>query len=43
LSDIRVVFNIKGNTCRTETKVSYEIAVVLIERLGTHAKYSKWS
>ena len=43
LSDNRVIFNMKGNTYRIETKVSYEIKVVLIKRVGTHAEYSKWS
>ena len=43
LDDNRVIFNIKGNTYRIETKVSYEITVVLIKRVGTHAEYSKWS
>ena len=43
LDDNRVIFNIKGNTYRIETKVSYEITVVLIKRFGTHAEYSKWS
>jgi mRNA interferase HigB len=43
LSDNRVIFNIKGNTYRIEAKVSYEITVVLIKRVGTHAEYSKWS
>jgi mRNA interferase HigB len=43
LSDNRVIFNIKGNTYRIETKVSYEITVVLVRRVGTHAEYSKWS
>jgi mRNA interferase HigB len=43
LSDNRVIFNIKGNTYRIETKVSYEITVVLVKRVGTHAEYSKWS
>jgi len=43
LSDNRVIFNIKGNTYRIETKVSYEIEVVLVKRVGTHAEYSKWS
>ena len=43
LSDNRVIFNIKGNTYRIETKVSYEITVVLVKRIGTHAEYSKWS
>jgi mRNA interferase HigB len=39
----RVIFNIKGNAYRIETKVSYEIIVVLVKRVGTHAEYSKWS
>lgn len=43
LSDNRVIFNIKGNAYRVETKVSYEIEVVLVRRMGTHAEYSKWS
>jgi mRNA interferase HigB len=42
LSGNRVIFNIKGNTYRIETKVSYEITVVLVKRIGTHAEYSKW-
>ena len=43
LNDNRVMFNIKGNAYRIETKVSYEIAVVLVRRIGTHAEYSKWT
>jgi len=43
LSENRVIFNLKGNTYRIETKVSYEIAVVLAKRIGTHAEYSKWN
>ncbi len=42
LSDNRVVFNIKGNKYRIETKISYEIKVVLVTRIGTHSEYSKW-
>jgi mRNA interferase HigB len=42
LSDNRVIFNIKGNTYRIETKVSYAIRVLLATRIGTHAEYSKW-
>jgi len=41
LSDNRVVFNIKGNRYRLEVKVSYEIKVVLVKWIGTHAEYSK--
>jgi mRNA interferase HigB len=43
LSENRVIFNLKGNTYRIETKVSYEITVVLAKRIGTHAEYSKWN
>lgn len=43
LSENRVVFNVKGNKYRIETKVSYEIKVVLARRIGTHAEYSKWT
>jgi mRNA interferase HigB len=42
LADNRVVFNIKGNKYRVETKVSYEVNVVLVLRIGTHSEYSKW-
>jgi mRNA interferase HigB len=41
LSDNRVIFNIKGNNYRIETKVSYEVNVVLVTWIGTHAEYSK--
>ena len=42
LSENRVVFNIKGNKYRIETKVSFEIKVVLVKRIGTHSEYLKW-
>jgi mRNA interferase HigB len=42
LSDNRVVFNIKGNKFRIETKISFEIKVLLVKRIGTHAEYTKW-
>jgi len=42
LSENRVVFNIKGNKYRIETKVSFEIKVVLVKQIGTHSEYSKW-
>jgi mRNA interferase HigB len=38
----RVVFNIKGNKYRIETKISYEIKVVLAKQIGTHSEYMKW-
>ncbi len=41
LADNRVIFNIKGNKYRLETKVNYEMEVVLASWIGTHAEYSK--
>ena len=43
LSDNRVVFNIKGNRYRLETKISYSAQVIFVKRIGTHAEYSKWT
>lgn len=43
LGDRRVVFNIKGNHYRLDTKISYKNRTVLIIRIGTHAEYDKWS
>ena len=42
LSEHRVIFNIKGNRYRLEVKVAYNMSVVLVKRIGTHAEYSKW-
>jgi mRNA interferase HigB len=41
LSENRVIFNIKGNKYRVEVKVSYDVKVVLVGWVGTHAEYSK--
>ena len=38
----RVVFNIKGNRYRLDTKISYKNQTVLIKRIGTHAEYDEW-
>ena len=42
LGDNVVVFNIKGNGYRLVTKVAYQLGVVKIQRLGTHAEYTTW-
>jgi len=42
LGDKRVVFNIKGNSYRVDTKIAYIQQIVFIKRIGTHAEYSKW-
>lgn len=38
----RVVFNIKGNHYRMDTRISYQNQIVQIIRLGTHAEYDRW-
>ena len=42
LANNRVVFNLKGNSYRIDTKISYKSQVVLIVRIGTHAEYNRW-
>ncbi len=42
LSGNRVIFNIKGNDYRIDTKISYKLQIVTIKRIGTHAEYDKW-
>ena len=38
----RVIFNLKGNKYRLDTKVSYKNQVILVMRIGTHEEYSTW-
>jgi mRNA interferase HigB len=42
LTENTVIFNLKGNKYRVETKIHYELKVVLATRIGTHSEYSKW-
>ena len=42
LSDSRVVFNLKGNKYRLLATIDFGKQRVKIERIGTHAEYSKW-
>jgi len=42
LADNRVIFNLKGNKYRLDTKISFKNQVVLIVRIGTHEEYSTW-
>lgn len=41
LAENRVIFNIKGNSYRLAVQVRYRSGIVVIEWVGTHAKYSK--
>jgi mRNA interferase HigB len=38
----RVIFNIKGNSYRLDTKINFTARLVFVKRVGTHAEYSKW-
>jgi mRNA interferase HigB len=38
----RVVFNLRGNRYRLDTKISYQNQVAVIVRIGTHAEYDRW-
>lgn len=41
LKDNTVVFNVKGNQYRLICIVAYKTQVVVVDWIGTHAKYSK--
>ena len=43
LADRIVIFNVKGNKFRLETRVSYQNKIVQVIWAGTHAEYSKRS
>ena len=42
LSDNRIIFNIKGNKYRLDTKIYYQRQIVIVKRIGTHGEYNKW-
>ena len=41
LADNRVVFNIKGNKYRLIVHMRYDISIIFIRFVGTHAEYDK--
>ncbi len=41
LADNRVVFNIKGNDYRLVVMVRYDIGILFIRFIGSHAEYDK--
>jgi len=41
LSSNIVIFNVKGNHYRLETKITYNTGIVVVQWIGTHAEYSK--
>ena len=38
----RVVFNLNGNRYRLLVLLNYTVGLVVVERIGTHAEYSRW-
>jgi len=43
LGDGLVIFNVKGNRYRLETRIAYGTGIVVVRWLGTHAEYDKRS
>jgi mRNA interferase HigB len=41
LPDRVVIFNVRGNDYRLEVQIAFNIGVVYIRWIGTHAEYSK--
>jgi mRNA interferase HigB len=41
IANNRVVFNIKGNTYRLIVSIRYDISIIFIRFIGTHAEYDK--
>lgn len=42
LSGNRVVFDIGGNNYRLVVLVRYQNGILFIQKIGTHAEYTKW-
>lgn len=38
-----VVFNLKGGKYRLHVSINYSTQVVVIERIGTHDEYTRWT
>lgn len=38
----RVIFNLKGNKYRVDTKISFNNQVMVVVRIGTHHEYDSW-
>ena len=38
----RAVFNLKGTKYRLDTTIAFKTRIVVVERIGTHAEYTKW-
>lgn len=43
LGENRVIFNLKGDKYRLDSKIAYKTGVVIVKRIGTHAEYDRWT
>jgi len=43
MANNRVIFNLKGNKYRLDTKIAFQTNAVLVKRIGTHAEYDRWT
>ncbi|CBN56591.1 MULTISPECIES: type II toxin-antitoxin system HigB family toxin [Kamptonema] len=41
IANNRVVFNIKGNSYRLIVAIRYDLSIIFIRFIGTHAEYDK--
>lgn len=41
LSDNRVIFDIAGNNYRLVVKIAYQVGIVQVQWIGTHAEYDR--
>ena len=41
LANDRVVFNVKGNSCRLVVAIDYEAGIVRVRFIGTHQNYDR--
>ena len=41
IANNRVVFNIKGNSYRLIVAIRYDLGIIFIRFIGTHAEYDK--
>jgi len=42
LADNIVVFDLGGNKFRLESRVLFQVQLVVVNRIGTHGEYDKW-
>ncbi len=42
LADNIVIFDLGGNKFRLESRVLFQVQLVVVNRIGTHGEYDKW-